>query len=62
MTLGQEIEKIRQQRNIPVWHLCNVLNINHETEYDKIKKGKMKLSAYQKIMLVEFFQVYFNGL
>ena len=60
MTLGQEIEKIRQQRNIPVWQLCVVLDILSEREYCSIKTGRAQLSVYQKIMLIDFFQCSFE--
>ena len=60
MTLGQEIEKIRQQRNIPVWQLCVVLDILSEKEYCSIKTGRAQLSVYQKIMLIDFFNCPFE--
>ncbi len=60
MRLGQEIEKIRQQRNIPVWQLCVALDILSEKEYRSIKTGRAKLSVYQKIMLIDFFQCSFE--
>lgn len=60
MNLGQEIEKIRQQRNIPVWQLCDVLNIDNEQEYHKIINGHIKLSVYQMVMLIEFFKCSFD--
>ncbi len=52
MGLGHEIEQVRIAREIPVFHMCDILNISSEKEYHDIVSGHIKLDLYQKIMLV----------
>lgn len=52
MSSGKRIEEIRQELKIPVYIMCNMLNIDSEIEYDQIIKGHKKLTNRQKIMIV----------
>ncbi len=52
MSSGKRIEEIRQELKIPVYIMCNMLNIDSEIEYDRIIHGHTKLTNYQKIMVV----------
>ena len=56
MLLGQEIEKLRIKYGIPVWIMCNSLNLLTEQEYWRIVSNRGCLSVYQLIMLVSLFQ------
>ena len=52
MSSEKRIEEIRQELKIPVYIMCNMLNIDSEIEYDQIIKGHKKLTNRQKIMIV----------
>ena len=54
MSINREIENYRKIHNIPVFIMCNILNIETEMMYHKIKSGKIELDLYQKISFVEF--------
>lgn len=56
MTLGQEIEKIRCERNIPVWYMCNIFGILTEIEYRNIIYHHVKLNTYQIICFIAEFR------
>ena len=60
MTLGQEIERLRLEKNIPIWIMCNCLAITSEIEYDKIIRGNIQPNIYQMIMLTDLFQYPIN--
>ena len=40
MSINREIENYRKIHNIPVFIMCNILNIETEMMYHKIKSGK----------------------
>ena len=50
----------RKIHNIPVFIMCNILNIETEMMYHKIKSGKIELDLYQKISFVEFTETPLN--
>ena len=56
MTLGQEIERLRSEKNIPICVICNSLAISSEFEYDKIVRNHIRPNIYQMIMLTDLFQ------
>ena len=60
MSINREIETYRKIHNIPVFIMCNILNIETEMMYHKIKSGKIELDLYQKISFVEFTKTPLN--
>lgn len=60
MSINREIENYRKIHNIPVFIMCNILNIETEMMYHKIKSGKIELDLYQKISFVEFTKMPLN--
>ena len=60
MSINREIENYRKIHNIPVFIMCNILNIEREMMYHKIKSGKIELDLYQKISFVEFTKTPLN--
>ncbi len=56
MLLGHEIEKLRIEYNIPIWIICNSLNLLSEQEYHRIVTNQIQLNVYQMIMAVSLFQ------
>ena len=52
MKLGSQIEKIRIELNIPIYIMCNILNINSELEYHNICNGTTELTTWQKCMFI----------
>lgn len=52
MRIGQQMEQIRQKKNIPVFIICNALNLITEMEYHNIKTGRIQPTAYQMIMFM----------
>lgn len=52
MRLGQEIEQVRVARGIPVFQMCNILDIATELEYHRVVCGHIQLDRYQKFMLI----------
>ena len=56
MLLGHEIEKLRIEYNIPIWIICNSLNLLSEQEYHRIITNQIQLNVYQMIMVVSLFQ------
>ena len=49
--IGADIERIRQERNIPLISMCNCLDVL-ESDYYKIVGGESKISIYQIIMFI----------
>ena len=60
MSINREIENYRKIHNIPVFIMCNILNIETEMMYHKIKSGKIELDLYQKISFIEFTKTPLN--
>ena len=60
MSINREIENYRKIHNIPVFIMCNILNIETEMMYHKIKSEKIELDLYQKISFVEFTKTPLN--
>ena len=56
MTLGQEIEKLRREHNIPIWYMCNVFDVLTEIEYHNIIKNHVHLTIFQLISVIETFR------
>ncbi|MBE6457709.1 MAG: hypothetical protein E7011_02800 [Alphaproteobacteria bacterium] len=52
MSVGQKIEKIRLEQNIPVFKMCDILAITSQAEYHKIINGRISLTIYQRIMFI----------
>ncbi len=52
MKLGSQIEKIRIELNIPIYIMCNILNISSELEYHNICNGSTELTTWQKCMFI----------
>ncbi len=52
MTIGQQIETYRQQESIPVFRMCNILDLDNELEYHKMRHGHIRLSNYQLIQFI----------
>ena len=53
MTLGQEIEQIRRDKNIPIWHMCNLLGFSTESEFQRFIHGDLEISVCQLIMFMD---------
>ena len=51
MTLGQEMERNRIAANIPVWRICDTLDVS-EAGYYKIVSGDNIPTIYQLIMFM----------
>ena len=51
---GRDIEKFRQEHNLPIFIMCNVLGIVAELEYHKIITRRKYLTVFQQISFVEF--------
>ncbi|MBD5388725.1 hypothetical protein HDR63_00530 [bacterium] len=52
MKLGYWIEEARITANIPVYMMCNTLDLETEADYKKLIGGRDHLSIYQTIMLL----------
>lgn len=52
MRIGHHIEATRQNLEIPVFKMCDILVIETELEYHKITTGWLSLTTYQKIMFI----------
>ena len=52
MKLGYWIEEARIVANIPVYMMCNNLDLETEADYKKLIGGRDHLSIYQTIMLL----------
>lgn len=49
------IVEFQRKNNIPIWHMCNVLNIS-ETDWEKFANSYgISLTTFQKIMFIEAF-------
>ncbi len=58
MRVGYQIEKTRQELGLPLWYMCNILDITSEQEYHDIITGRTKLTAYQQIMFIAMIGVH----
>lgn len=53
MQIGQQIEHIRQQENIPVFAVCNMLGLSSTDEYMRFVNGNIVPCTIHLIMFVE---------
>lgn len=53
MQIGQQIEHIRQQENIPVFSVCNMLGLSSTDEYMRFVNGNIVPRTIHLIMFVE---------
>ncbi len=61
MTLGQEIEILRQQRGYSITHMCNILDVSPRQYHWIINTRTVcPLSIYQQICLIDGTQHYFK--
>ena len=51
---GRDIEKFRQEHNLHIFVMCNVLGIVTELEYHKIIAYRKCLTVFQQISFIEF--------
>ena len=49
-----DIEKFRQEHNLHIFVMCNVLGIVTELEYHKIIAYRKRLTVFQQISFIEF--------
>ncbi|MBE6461918.1 MAG: hypothetical protein E7006_03715 [Alphaproteobacteria bacterium] len=56
ISLGREIEQVRKQKKIPIWCICNVMNLKSEREYDDLIHNRFSPSVMQLIMLTELME------
>lgn len=61
MQMGTEIEQLRLERKIPMWIMCQTMNLDSEAEYAEIIYGRTAPTVYQMIMLIELFKCGFNS-
>ena len=52
MTLGQEIEIIRRECNLPMRVVCDIFNTT-EGEYHQITTGRRRPTVFQLIMFID---------
>ena len=62
MLLGHEIEKLRIEYGIPVWIMCNSLDLLTEQDYKRVAANKTQLNVYQMIMMVSLFRRSLDGI
>lgn len=55
MKIGHKIERLRQERNIPLYVMCDIMAIPSEAAYSDIVRGNTEPTIYQLVMLVIFF-------
>ena len=55
MKIGHKIERLRQERNIPLYVMCDIMAISGEAAYIDIVRGNTEPTIYQLVMLVIFF-------
>ena len=48
------MEKFRQEHNLHIFVMCNVLGIVTELEYHKIIAYRKRLTVFQQISFIEF--------
>lgn len=53
MQIGQQIEHIRQQENIPVFSVCNMLGLSSINEYQQVISGNTVPYTIHLIMFIE---------
>jgi len=58
MTPGQRIEAARRHANIPIFIMCNALNLNSEHEYKMLTTNHKTVTVYQQIMTFTLFEWY----
>ncbi|MDE5615359.1 MAG: hypothetical protein K2I81_00805 [Alphaproteobacteria bacterium] len=56
MLTGRHIEAARIHAGIPIFIICNAMNIETEAEYHSIVDKNKKPSVYQQIMIYTLFE------
>lgn len=50
--LGAEIEYVRKLKKFSIVYMCDALALSSEQEYKDVINGHVKLTVFQKIMLI----------
>lgn len=58
MLTGRHIENARVHADIPVYIMCNAMNLNTEQEYEAMVGRNKKPTVYQQIMIFDLFESY----
>lgn len=58
MLTGQHIEAARIHAGIPIYIMCNAMDLETESEYNSIIAKNKKPSVYQQIMIFTLFEWY----
>lgn len=53
MYIGQQIEQIRQQENIPVHCMCNIFGLTSSKQYEHLINGKIIPSTMHLILFID---------
>lgn len=56
MLTGQRIEAARIHAGIPIYIMCNAMDLLTESEYKTIVAGNKKLTICQQIMIFTLFE------
>ena len=58
MLTGKHIENARAHADIPMYIMCNAMNLNTEQEYEAMVIKNKKPTVYQQIMIFDLFENY----
>lgn len=58
MLTGHHIEAARIHAGIPVYIMCNAMDLETESEYNSIIAKNKKPNVYQQIMIFTLFEEY----
>lgn len=58
MLTGKHIENARQHAGIPLYIICNTMDLNTESEYKAIVSRNKIPTIYQQIMIFTVFEEY----
>lgn len=58
MLTGQRIEAARAHAGIPIYIMCNAMDLLTESEYKTIVGNNKKLTVCQQIMIFTLFESY----
>lgn len=58
MLTGQRIEAARIHAGIPIYIMCNAMDLLTESEYESVVNRNKNLTIYQQIMIFTLFESY----
>lgn len=56
MLTGQRIEAARIHAGIPIYIMCNAMDLLTESEYESVVNRNKNLTIYQQIMIFTLFE------